>query len=176
MSWARSSHVRRGITLMETVIGSLLVGGVLASTIQLLGPTVRATALADRRVVAAAIAGTMLDEIAAHPFEDPADATDAVGPESDEVTGSRKAFDDVDDYHGWSGSVLEADGSAVDGLGSGWTVQVAVQHVRPSDPSIVQAARSGVKRVVVTVSHGGVLLAERSLLRTSAFEHPRGAP
>ncbi len=165
------SRVRRAVTLMETVIGSMLVGGVLASTMHIVAPTARATAHADRRVTAIALADAMLDEIAALPFEDPTDATGAIGPEAGEVTGTRNGFDDIDDYHGWNAPPRHADGLAISGMASGWTVQVSVQHVLASNPSSVQATPTGVKLVVVTVRLSGVLLAERSMLRTQAFDH-----
>lgn len=161
---------RRGVTLMETVIGSLLVGGVLASTMHIVAPTARTTGLADRRVTANALADAMLDEIAAHPFQDPTNPTSTNGPESGEVTGSRIAFDDVDDYHGWKAPPRHPDGSAISGLASGWTISVSVHHVLASNPSSVQGTATGVKRVVVSVTLNGVLMAERSMLRTKAFD------
>jgi Tfp pilus assembly protein PilV len=164
---------RRGVTLMETVIGSLLVGGVLASTIQLVAPTVRATGLAQDKLTAAALADSLLDEIAALPFQDPTDASNVNGPEAGETTGARKEFDDIDDYHAWNAPAQQADGSDIVGLGTGWTVSVGVEHVRANNPGIIVATRTGVKRIVVAVSRDGVLLAERAILRTSAFDNAR---
>lgn len=164
---------RRGITMMETVIGALLVGGVVASTLRIVAPTVRATKLAEDRATAVALADELLDEIAAHPYEDPTAPTGTNGPESGETTGTRKAFDDVDDYHGWTAVPQQPDGAAMTGLGSGWAVRVGVRHVRPNDPTQVSASDTGVKHVIVQISRNGVVLAERSLLRTRAFDATR---
>jgi type II secretory pathway pseudopilin PulG len=164
---------RRGITLMETVIGALLVGGVVASTLQIVAPTVRATKLAEDRKTAAALADEMLDEIAAHPFADPTDPTSTNGPEAGETTGTRKAFDDVDDYHGWNTTPQQPDGTALPGIGAGWTLRIGVSHVRPNNPTQVVAADTGVKHVIIQVRRNGTLLAERSMLRTRAFDATR---
>lgn len=166
--------VRRGITLMETVIGALLVGGVLATTLHLVAPTVRATGLAHDRLTAAAIADAMLDEITVHPFQDPTEPTGTNGREAGENSDTRQDFDDIDDYHAWTAPPQQPDGSPIPGLGSDWQVSVGVEHVRANDPSHVLATRTGVKRIVVSVSRHGVLLAERSALRTDAFDTARG--
>ena len=46
----RNRHPSRpGVSMMEVAIGTLLVGGVMATTIELIGPTVRSTVLAGDR-------------------------------------------------------------------------------------------------------------------------------
>lgn len=164
---------RRGITLMETVIGALLVGGVVASTLQIVGPTIRATKLAEDRKTAAVLADEMLDEIATHPFVDPTNPSNTNGPEVGEATGNRNAFDDVDDYHAWSAAPQQADGTPLPAIGSGWIIRISVHHVQPANPTQVVATDTGVKLVTVEVRRNGTVLAERSMLRTRAFDSTR---
>lgn len=161
---------RRGITLMETTIASLLVGGVLVTTLELVGPTVRSTGLAEDALTAGILADEMLDEIAAVRYADPTGNTGVIGRESGENAADRNTFDDVDDYDGWSSSPKRINGAVLAGLRSGWTVSVRVRHAQPDAPQTDSPTETGVKRITVTVSRNGVTLAEKSILRTRGFD------
>lgn len=161
--------------MMESAIGTLLVGGVLASTLHIVGPTVRVTANAGDRLLATALADDLLDEIASRPYADPTTESSTIGFEPDEDYKVRKDFDDVDDFHGWTGSGEDDNGDTL-GLGPGWQRSVSVGFALATNPSAAALAPTGVKRVTVTVRRGGVLLAERSILRTAAFDAARVAP
>ncbi len=165
---------RRGITMMETAIGSLLVGGVLASTLNLVGPTVQSTQRAGDRLTAAVLATDMLDEICALPFVDPQHDNGNIGPNPGEAGGTRDLFDDVDDYHGWTSAPQTRAGDALEGVSGGWEVRVSVHHVVASNPGANSLTQTGVKRITVRVSRNGVVLAERQALRTRSFDASRG--
>lgn len=165
---------RRGISMMEVAIGTLLVGGTLATTLQLVGPTVRSTQLAGDRLIAATLADDMLDEIATRHFADPVYDDGSIGLDPGEIGTTRQDFNDVDDYNGWEAPPQTVNGAPIVGLGHGWLIHVGVAHAQPENPMIDAASETGVKRVTVTVSRHGVVLAERSILRTRAFDVSQG--
>lgn len=166
-------HARRGITMMEAAIGSLLVGGVLASTLNLVGPTVQSTQRAGDRLTAAVLATDMLDEICAMAFVDPQQDNGSIGPNPGESNGARNLFDDVDDYHGWTSTPQTRAGAPLEGVADGWEVRVSVNHVLASNPGANSLTQTGVKRITVRVYRHGVLLAERQALRTRSFDESR---
>lgn len=161
--------------MMEAAIGTLLVGGVLGATLNIVGPTVRVTANSGDRLLAVSLAESMLEEIASRPFADPTDDSGGIGLELGEDYKVRKDFDDVDDFNAWTSAGEDENGDPLR-MGSGWVRTVTVQHVSIDDPTVVSAGSTGVKRASVVVRRHGVLLAERSLLRTISFDRSRVAP
>lgn len=164
---------RRGITMMEVVIGTLLVGMVLAATLNIIGPTVRATKLAGDQVLAAQLCEELLAEIAAQPYRDPTDDKGVIGPESGETGSDRSRFDDIDDYNGWKGDVQTRTGVSRTGLTGTWTRTAKVVWVDPDDPTTEVGTDGGVKRVTVNVSLGDTRLLARTVIRTEAFDRSR---
>lgn len=162
---------RRGVTMMETVIGTLLVGGVLAGTLSLVGPTARSSQLAGDVTVASYLASELLSEIEAQPFEDPTEVDRVMGPEPGESSGGQRAlFDDVDDYAGWSGAPQSSVGVETTGLNGTWLISVKVVFVEPGDPASESGTDTGVKRITVTVSRDGSELQVQSVLRSRSFD------
>lgn len=164
---------RRGITLMETVIGALLVGGVLASTLRLIGPTVGSSLLAGDEVVAAQIADTLLDEITCLAYRDPTDNNGLIGVNTGES--ARSTFDDVDDYNKWSATPQSKAGVVRPGLNGAWIASVAVRFAPEADPNGASLTDTGIKHITVTVTRNGVVLATRRVFRTRSFDTARGA-
>ena len=166
---------RRGLTMMEVTISVVLVGGVLVATLNLVGPTARATQLAGDEILAAFLADELIDEIAAQAYVDPDSDTGVIGPETGETSGgTRKHFDDIDDYDGWSAlSGENRDGTAKSGLVGKWQRSVEVVHVVPGDPQTTSVAETGVKRITVTVTRNGITLATRQILCSRQFDESR---
>ncbi|HUU57986.1 MAG TPA: hypothetical protein VMZ50_00470 [Phycisphaerae bacterium] len=103
-----------GITLLEGLLASVVLA---AATTTVIWPFVAARQneqIAARQTLACCLAQELLEEILAKPFEDPDGASDP-GPDAGE--GSRAAFDNIDDYQGYS----EGPGQIVcfDGEGAG---------------------------------------------------------
>lgn len=159
--------------MMEVAVGTLLVGGVLASTINLIGPTVRSTVLAGDRHLAVALADELLDEIATRSFGEPDGDTGVLGTDSGENPTKRSDFDDVDDYHGYSGRPAERGGSPLVGFDATWAYTVEVKHIQVSSPQTTSMTLTGAKRITVRVTRSSTLLAERSIVRTAAFNDAR---
>lgn len=166
-------RTRRGLTLMEVVIGTLLVGLVLASTLELVGPTVRSSRLAGEQLTAQALADQLADEITVLPYQDPEAHAGVIGPEAGETGENRSRFDDVDDYNGWSMPPQSVDGVAVSGLSGTWLISCRVVWVSAADAQTIAAAETGVKRVTISASLNGTVLARRVFLRTSGFDLAR---
>ncbi|MCR9075408.1 MAG: hypothetical protein NXI07_05150 [bacterium] len=151
-------QLRRGITMAETIVSTLLVGMVLVGTIQIVGPTVRSGTVMADKVVASNLARELSDEIATKYFKSTIDDDlDFIGTESG---GSRKHYDDIDDYHGMSNTPPElSDESKLSNL-VGWTRTVKVSHADLNSPGVDSGTYTGLKRVTVTVQKDGVKLAE----------------
>ena len=163
-------HARRAITMMETVIGVLLVGGVLAATLSVVGPTARASQLAGDEMIASYLVTELIAEIEAQPYEDPTPAHRTQGPEPGALNGQRSAFDDVDDYHNWSAAPQSPSGGVTTGLTGSWTLDVQVAYVTVADPSVTSVSDTGVKRITVTAQRDATVLHRASILRTRSFD------
>lgn len=154
----RMNTSRRGITMAETIVSTLLVGMVLVGTIQVVGPTVRSGTVMADKVIASNLARELSDEIATKYFTSPeTDDLEFIGEESGK---NRDKLDDIDDYHGLSNSPPElSDESELKNLDA-WTRSVKVSHADLNNPSIDSGTYTGLKRVTVTVQKNGVTLAE----------------
>ena len=137
-----------------------VAGLVLAGSLNIAGSAMKGQVLNNDQLRSRLIASSLQAEILELPFEDP-NTTPTMGPESGETTSpaSRKNFDDVDDYNGWSSSPQTKVGTSISDA-NGLTTTVSVALVDPSQlgdggggtPS------SDVKRIVVTVLRGSVVL------------------
>lgn len=148
---------RRGISMAETIISTMLIGFVLVSTLQIVGPMVQSTSIHADRLVAANLANELAEEITTKFFTDPDTASgDAIGVDDVEQAAVRGDFDDVDDYHGWSASPPKMSTDQANIYLAGWIRSVTVEHVLVSNPLLTSVSSTGLKRVVVTVSKDGV--------------------
>ncbi len=166
---------QRGITMIEAVIGSLLVGMVLASTLSIMGPVLRSSQLVEQEVIAQRLADDLVAEIMTQSYVDPdsSDSEDSVGPNSDERSGIRADFDDVDDYHNWiSFPPRDKSGTQYSSM-SGWARQSRVSHVPTSDFATSSVTSPGAKKILVQVVYGGRVLAEETVIRTAAWDESR---
>ncbi len=74
----------------------------------------------------------------------------------------------MDDYNGWSESPPQfADGTAMPNLAN-WSRSVQVAFVNPTNLSQTSTTETGAKRITVTVTHNGVVVATRVAVRTDA--------
>ena len=159
---------RRGISMAETIVSTLLVGFVLVSTLQIVGPMVQSGAVHADRLVAANLANELAEEIATKVWTSPILIDpNSMGPGAGE---SRATFDDVDDYDGWSSSPPKLSSAQSNIFLSGWTRSVSVVHVQMNDAQTKSATYTGLKRVTVTVSKNGVILAQIHSLHSLAAD------
>jgi hypothetical protein len=122
------------------------------------------------RLRALALASDLMAEITSKAYSDP-NETPIFGPEPSEVLIGRPAFDDVDDYSGYSESPpMTSAGVAMTGLSS-WSRSVTVSWVNPSDLTTPVLVESGCKLITVKVSRAGQTLAQLTAVRTTSGPH-----
>ena len=92
---------RHGLSLIEVVASTLIVGMMSVAALNSLGSATRSAESIGNRAVALGLADDLMTEILQQPYSD-LDTTPIMGLELVESTGTRYAFDDVDDYNGWS--------------------------------------------------------------------------
>jgi prepilin-type N-terminal cleavage/methylation domain-containing protein len=163
-----------GFTLVEVVVSMAVVALAIVAALQTIGAVVRTRGTVHERRAGRALARALAAEIAGQAYAEPlATPGGPLGPEAGEADGTRAAFDDVDDYAGWSASPpAEADGTPCDGCDATWTRSVAVEWVAPGDYGTTRAAASGAKRITVTVTHEGREVARLVAVRTDAWAGP----
>lgn len=157
---------RRGFTLVEAVVCTVVVGVMLAASLK----TVAAarSRLQHNQDAASGIwlAQSLVAEIMDKAYIDPG-AAPLFGPEVGENQARRESLNDVDDYQGLVETPRNADGTAMSGL-TGWKRSVTVAYVLGSDPQTTSLTDTGIKRFIVSVSRKGVPVAELRGLRSKA--------
>lgn len=141
---------RNGLTLLEIVFSTFLVGVMLLATMRAVGGVFRTRLVAARQLQGETLAQQLVAEIVRHPYKDP-DDTPVFGRESGEQN-VRADFDDIDDYGGWCASPPETrDGSVIPNC-TGWTREVRVRRVSVRMPYWSVSWDTGLKRIKVTVT------------------------
>ncbi len=161
-----SRRVPAAFTIVEAVIATVIVAVMFVAALNTVGASRltqhRASLLSRGRL----LAESLMSEILLQDYRDP-DGTPVFGREPGELATTRTAYDDVDDYDGWSASPPIAKDGVPLANATGWTRTAQVQWVNPADPAQVEAADRGVKRITVTVSHNGVPQATLVALKTA---------
>jgi Tfp pilus assembly protein PilV len=159
-----SYYNRAGLSLVEVLVSTLLIGVCLVAALRAVGMTLYTqTGLADG-AMAQSLACDLLSEILAKEYQD-ASRDAALQPDLDERPTDKTSFDDVDDYHRWQETPpQDRQGQAIAGL-TGWTRSVRVEFVEATDPARVASSDSGLKRITVEVSKTGKLRASQTGLR-----------
>lgn len=166
-SWRRY----RGMTLVEAVMAMLIVSVMLVAALNLVSASrMSEMTLADQNT-GYALAEDLMAEVLNQAYADPVNGSTDFGPSSTEDDpGDRSLFDDVDDYDGWSASPPESKDGIEMAEFTGWSRSVEVMRVALDDLNSEEVSDSGVKRIVVTVSHGGRVAATLVAYRTSGWQ------
>ncbi|MBO6513508.1 MAG: hypothetical protein JJ974_06055 [Phycisphaerales bacterium] len=164
-------QTRRGISLAETVVSTLLIGFVLVSTLTIVAPLTRSNTVHANSLVATNLARELSDEIATKAFIDSSpDSQDALGFDAGDSTFLRSTYDDIDDYHKWSSSPPKHSLGGIYTSMTGWTREVSVDHVMITEPSKDSPTYTGLKRVTVIVYKDGTALASMTTLHSSTAD------
>ena len=127
---ARRFGVARGFSLVEAVVAAGIVGLMLVASVNLVGGAVRARVSDNDHRTALMLAQQLMAEIQQQPYKDPG-AAPLFGPELGETGASRAAFDDVDDYNGFTEQPPRLkDGTLMPGYAS-WKRVATVKWVLP---------------------------------------------
>jgi len=162
-----SAPRRRAITLVEAIMSIVLVGGLVLMALNTVGSAAVAQAQTGDSGRGQLLALALVSEIMKTSYADPESPGTVFGPEAGEVDGTRAAFDDVDDYQGWTESPLaDANGVAIPDLPNGWTRTVNVQYANAANLKSSVDADPGIKRITVAVAHNGRTAAKLVALRT----------
>jgi prepilin-type N-terminal cleavage/methylation domain-containing protein len=142
---------RKGLTLVEVAIATLLMGIVMVAALNTVGGVFKTRQASIDMQVAPILAGDLMSEIMQLAFTDPEEPDGPVGTEAGESATTRAGFDDVDDYHGWdSSSPVWPDGTSL-GIGDGWQREVSVAFVEAN--TLANAGfDTGLKLITVTVT------------------------
>ena len=153
----RNSDFRRqaGFTLIETALSTVIVAIMFVAALN----TVGASLMTQRRVALIGqgrmFAESLMAEICLQAYQEPG-TTWVFGRETGESDTVRTAYDDVDDYHGWTESTLTAkDGTALPNAAA-WSRTVTVEWVDPLSPKLVRTTETGAKCITVVASFRGV--------------------
>lgn len=143
---------RRGFTLVEAAVATLIVAVMVSAAISVVGGAARGAAREREWRRGQALASAMMAEALAAAFADPQGGT-AFGIDAGETAGAPSTFDDIDDFDGYteSGSI-NFKGQKITWT-DGWVRRVEVVNVDVSDPAKVlnDADSSGLRRITVTV-------------------------
>lgn len=165
---------RRGFTLVEAALATVIVGTGIVSLMQLQGTLTQQNAAANQATTAMLLATHIQEAMAGLSFNDPAYGSAYFGPEPGEVLSS---FDDVDDFDGQTLSPpIDSTRAAIANL-SQYTQAVTVvpvyanklnSNINPAAPDLPKTAYTGVVRVTVRVLYRRVpTAAATEVYRTS---------
>lgn len=165
---AANSSARRGLTLVEITVCTLLVSVTLVGAMTLLGEVVSSRTSNRDRARAHQMAQQLMTEILDTSYKD---ATSPVfGPEAGEATGTRVNFDDVDDYHSWTASPPQSRGGTALTNANGWRHRATVEWISLATPSTVSVTDAGAKRVTVTIERNSLVVAELVAVRSDKYK------
>lgn len=147
-------NTRCGLSLIEVVISTLLVGLLVVASLKTVGGVFRTWQVTENEYDGTALAMELMTEVLQARYEEP-DDTPQFGRESSEIGGDRAAWDDTDDYDDWSTSPPELkDGTALSQY-TGWTRSVIIQKVNAGDPATLRTDISedkGLRKITVTLT------------------------
>jgi hypothetical protein len=165
MTCLAPGDVRRGVSIVEVAVATLLTGVLLVAALQAAGQSLLAQRQTADRSLGHLLAQGLLNEIRALPYCEPGTDEPTLGTDTGENAGARTTLDDVDDYHGLVENPPKArDGTSLGNV-SGWTRSVTVAWVAANDFSTAASA-SGAKRITVTASYNGNPVATATGVRT----------
>ncbi|WP_157609774.1 hypothetical protein [Roseimaritima ulvae] len=154
MIFARSAtraRRRAGFNMLEVTISTLLVGVLLTGAMTTAGALIRRHGLRAQDDVKMGLAHDLLCEVNQTFFSDPDNTHTTLGPEFGEAEDTRRKFDDVDDYDGWTESVIQDKlGNPAEGF-AGFQRSVQVVYARLSDPALDSSVPTDLKRITVRV-------------------------
>ncbi len=114
------SNKRSALTLFEAMLAASILAVVAVAASQAIVAGQMQTYDALHRQRALTLAESLIDEILRLPYDDP-DGASTPGPESGEA--NRSAFDNIDDFHGFteSGSLTQVAGTLNDATGTAYS-------------------------------------------------------
>jgi type II secretory pathway pseudopilin PulG len=155
-----------GFTLVEAAISTVIVAVMFVAALNTVGAARVAQHKASLVGRGRMFAESLMAEICLQSYQEPG-ATWVFGREAGESDTIRTAYDDVDDYHGWTESPPTAkDGTALPNSAD-WRRAVTVEWVNALDPTQVSGTETGAKRITVVAAFRNVPQATVVAVRTA---------
>ena len=165
----RHPHIpgrRRGFTIAEAVMAIVIVGGLLVAALNGVAVSRTGRGRAADHARGQQLALDLMAEILQQAYQDPVQ-TPVFGLEPGESSTSRAAWNDVDDYNGWTETPPKTKSGTVMNEAAGWTRSVAVQWVDPTTLATSSTlTNTGIKKITVTVKKGTITMATIAAYRT----------
>ena len=159
----------RALTLVEVVASTMIVSMMAVATLNALGAATKSSDSIGNRAIALGLADELMSEIIQLPYSDP-EGSAVFGRETGESASPRSAFDDIDDFGGWTASPPQyRDGTTIPDR-TNWRQTVAITRVTPSNPATTSGVDLGAKRIRVTIEFKNQVLADESAIRTDTDE------
>ncbi len=158
---------RRAFSLVEAVIATAIVGGLLVAAMSGVGATARMRQVTVDSETGLRLAKDLLDEVLAKPYFDPSTSPD-LGREAGES--NRADYDDVDDYDGLVDEPPTAPDGTIITSQAGWRREVVVIWASRSDIETSVKTDEGVKRVEVKIYRRDKPICTLVATRTSAWD------
>lgn len=140
-----------GFSLIETTVATLLVSLSLVASLNTMAFVLTTTSRDAEAQRSNQIAQFLLAEITSRPFADPINATGTLGTEVGEGS-VRAAWDDCDDYQGWSTSSITNLNNAPLANAIGWSCTVSVNYCNPNNPNVLSLSSTTLKRINLTLT------------------------
>ncbi len=122
----------------------------------------------DGRSRGSTLAHDLMAEILQVAYEEP-DGPAALGRDPSESGGNRVDFDDIDDYDAWIAGPPELKDGTPLNLPVGWNRSVQVRWIVANNLTLISGTETNAKRIIVTVKHHNVTMAQVTAIRTRAF-------
>ena len=168
MSIKFKSNRRSGLSLVEVVVSTMLVGLVLVGAMNCVSAVISGRMGVSYQARGPQLAQQLMTEILNTNYKDTGPSP-GFGPESGETGANRLGFDDVDDFNGWSSNPpQQRDGTHIFNS-TGWERDVKVEWVDANNPASATGSDHGVKRVTVTVRRNGSVVSQIFTLRSSEY-------
>ena len=159
---------RRGCSLIEAAFSIVLIAVMFAAVMTTVGAARIVRYKTDGRSRGSTLAHDLMAEILQATYEEP-DGPASLGRDAGESGGSRKDFDDIDDYDTWTAEPPELKNGTPLSLPAGWSRWVEVQWIVANNFTLTSGTETDVKRIIVTVKHKNVTMAQITAIRTRAF-------
>jgi type II secretory pathway pseudopilin PulG len=140
----------RGFTLVEATLSVVLASVLILSSMYTFGAIGKTRKAALSHQIASGLANQLMAEIVACCYTNPG-GSNVFGPESNEITGNRSLFDDVDDYNNRTETPPQTKGGTAMSNLTGWTRSVVVAYINPATMA-ASGTDLGLKQITVTVT------------------------
>ncbi len=156
---------RRGFSLIETTMATLMVSILLVSAISGAALVAKGSAVRRQADTATRIFQLLSAEIHNRPFQQPGSPNAALGRDG-EPGSPRVSWDDFDDYGMWQTSqVTDETGTSIPGA-EGWQLAGTVDYCSPLHPTVTNIGVTELKKLTLTLTSPTGIQFTQTLLRS----------